>query len=1009
MALPPGLYESIVTAALQRQLGDDAETRVLGASEAARRLAEHFGAHLERALNSIPKKERPHAQVELVNELLAVVERHAGSFPVSDDGVHGRLLTAVRGGDALPLRPQLPLSESGLYVNANRERSLEVALKLEIESADRIDLICAFLFWEGYRPLRHALSKHLELGRSLRILTTTYRAITQPRVLDELESMGARVRISYETGSTRLHAKSWLFHRDSGFSTAYVGSSNLSRTALTSGREWNVRLSQIENGPVVKELGAAFENYWEEEEFVAYDKQVFAETLRAERPKGELRAVFKLTPRTFQKVVLERLDAERELHNRHSNLVVSATGTGKTVIAALDYARLVGSGKRLKLLFVAHRKEILTQSRDVFRHAMSDGSFGELYVDGDRPLDWTHVFASVQSLSRVELEQWPRDHFDVIIVDEFHHAAAATYVRLLEYFRPRELLGLTATPERTDRQSVLSWFEGRIASELRIWDAIERGLLVPFQYFGVYDNVDLRSTWHGGGYDAGELDNLYTGRDARAHLIVEALRKHIRDPHEMRALAFCAGVNHAQFMADTFTCAGLNCAVVVGGTSRLDRRRAIKELRDGTLSCIFSVDVFNEGVDIPEVDTILFLRPTESATVFLQQLGRGLRTCHGKRCLTVLDFVGLAHERFRYVERFRALLGPVGRKQLKREIEDGFPLLPQGCSIELDRVSQEVVLDNVARSLRLDRRSLGAELKDSGETTLAGFLVSADLALEDLYRSGRTFTELKRIAGLPCEAPGPLETKIGRGVGRLLHVDDRARLAGWLSWLSAADPTTGLDERLRCMLLVTLLGADIAGDLAAAAHTLWQHTALREELVELLTLLGARLTHNTLPWVQQAKIPLLVHGTYRLQEIMSAMGDVREGRLYLPREGVQFDVRSQCNLLFVTLHKEEDDYSPTTMYADYALSATRFHWQSQSGTRPNDAKGRRHLDHASENITPLLFVRPTKVDDRGETMPYTFLGPVKMLEWSGERPMNVEWQLDVPMPAATLKVARVVG
>jgi superfamily II DNA or RNA helicase/HKD family nuclease len=1002
MPLPPGLYELIVTAAHARALPDHAQTRTLSPSESARRLADHVADHLERALESLPNDSRPQSQVDLVNAVLTVIDEHTRSFPVTDDAVTDTLLTAVTPPPTpSPVRPQLPLSESGLYVNANREQSLDQALRRECESADRIDLICAFLFWQGYARVRQVLRDHLARGRPLRVLTTTYCAATDARVLDELAELGADVRVSYQSGTTRLHAKAWVLHRDSGFGTAFVGSSNLSASALTSGLEWNVRLSQIENRAVFGELAAAFDNHWDDEEFLPYDPQTFREVLRAERPKGELRRVFTLRPRTFQKVILERLQAERTVHDRHRNLVVSATGTGKTVVAALDYARLcAAAGRRLRLLFVAHRKEILEQSQDTFRHAVSDGSFGERYVDGLRPLDWDHVFASVQSLHHADLTAWPRDHFDVVIVDEFHHAAARTYQSILEHFQPTELLGLTATPERADGRSVLEWFDGRIASELRIWDAIDRGLLVPFHYLAIHDTVDLSDAWKRGRYDLSALQELYTGHHARAHLIVEALREHVLDATRMRALAFCVGVDHAEFMAQVFTAAGIPCATVTGATSKVDRRRAVQQLRNGELACLLTVDVFNEGVDIPEIDTLLFLRPTESSTVFLQQLGRGLRLSQGKRCVTVLDFVGIAHDQFRYVDRFRALTGPLGRKELARQVQEDFPYLPSGCSIQLDRRSKEIILDNIAARMRITKRSMAKELRDSGVDTLQAFLAASDLELDELYRGGRTFSELRRIAGLPTPAPGPRESVVARGIARLMHVDDRGRLDAWRAWLRHGE---SIDDRLQLMLLTTLLGPQ-GGTLA----DLRAEPALVEELLELLDLLSDRLTHTTLHWLHPSRVPLRVHGSYRLSEIMAAFGDVRDGRLYLPREGVYFHRQTRCNLLFVTLDKDADDYSPSTMYADYAIGPTRFHWQSQSGTRATDTKGRRHVDHATEGITPLLFVRQRKRDERNETVAYVFLGEVALLRWEGERPMNVEWGLQQPMPADLLRVARVV-
>ena len=262
-------------------------------------------------------------------------------------------------------------------------------------------------------------------------------------------------------------------------------------------------------------------------------------------------------------------------------------------------------------------------------------------------------------------------------------------------------------------------------------------------------------------------------------------------------------------------------------------------------------------------------------------------------------------------------------------------------------------------------------------------------------------TELARIAGLPTPPPGPNESTVARGIARLLHVDDTSRLETWQTWLAGGDaPST----ELQTMLLTTLFGRD-----GAPMSDLRAEPAIVSELRALLALLADRLTHQTLPWLHRSRVPLEVHGTYRLNEIMAAFDDVRDGSLYLPREGVYFNANTQCNLLFVTLHKDEDDYSATTMYADYALSPTRFHWQSQSGTRPTDVKGQRHVQHKGTGITPLLFVRERKKDDRNETVPYTFLGPVSLVRAEGERPMNIEWALDTPMPAALLQQAKVVA
>src|SRR3954447_12515879 len=317
-------------------------------------------------------------------------------------------------------------------------------------------------------------------------------------------------------------------------STGYVGSPNLSAPALTDGLEWNVRLSNVEQAHLLETFADTFDSYWEDPSFETYDPARDGDRLRLalSTERGGSRdlplevATLDVRPFGYQQEILDELDAERIMHNRWRNLVVMATGTGKTVVSALDYRRLRTAGHAESVLFVAHRKELLTQSRSTFRHVLRRGDFGELLVDGARPRDWQHVFASVQSLAALDLTTIAPEHFDLIVVDEFHHAMAATYRRVLEHFRPKVLLGLTATPERADGADVRSWFDGRTAVELRLWEAIDRGLLAPFQYFGIHDDVPLNQLkWkRGRGYDIAELSNVYTGHDHRVRLVLQAIK-----------------------------------------------------------------------------------------------------------------------------------------------------------------------------------------------------------------------------------------------------------------------------------------------------------------------------------------------------------------------------------------------------------------------------------------------------------------------------------------------------
>ncbi len=390
-----------------------------------------------------------------------------------------------------------------------------------------------------------------------------------------------------------------------------------------------------------------------------------------------------------------------------------------------------------------------------------------------------------------------------MVIDEFHHAEAPTYRKLLEHLHPKVLLGLTATPERTVGKSVLGWFEGRITAEIRLWDALDQGLLVPFQYFGIHDGTDLSwIDWRSGRYDIASLEKVYTADNLRADTVLREVHAKIRDTQSMRALGFCVSVAHADFMARYCLNKGISAVAVSGDTLQRERDQALRQLHAAEVNIVFTVDLFNEGVDVPSVDTVLFLRPTESAAIFLQQLGRGLRLAEGKECLTVLDFIGTVHRKFRFDRRYRALVGGT-RAGVRREIEHGFPHLPAGCEIRLDRESQQAVLHNIRKNLPSTAKALVEDLKALGDVDLHTFLGPTDIELDDLYRNNLCLTTLKHRAGIRRGAPP--DNNVTQAMSRLLHVDDTRRLDTWRQWLVAdAPPDADLDDPLQLMLFVSL-------------------------------------------------------------------------------------------------------------------------------------------------------------------------------------------------------------
>jgi superfamily II DNA or RNA helicase/HKD family nuclease len=1024
--LAEGVYESLHTAGLSRELADAELTprfEVVDPADAPEVLARHVADAVRRTLLGVREES---ARVALVNELVSLLgDEDADVIERLEQLIALTRQVSPWGRDIA--RPVTPLSDAALLTNAPEEPTLGAELRSELASADRVDLLCAFIRWHGLRVIEQPLLALRDRGVPFRVITTTYMGATERRALDELvRRFGAEVRISYETQSTRLHAKAWLFRRHSGFDTAFVGSSNLSKSALVDGLEWNVRLSGVATPQLIRKFEATFDTYWSDPAFTAYDPDTDSEQLDVALaragggPALGTRTIslagLEVRPFPHQEQILEALEAEREIHARHRNLVVAATGTGKTVVAALDYRRLVEDpSRRPSLLFVAHRKEILDQSLRTYREVLADGAFGETYVAGARPERWRHVFASIQSLSSYGVDRLPPDHFDVVVVDEFHHAEAATYRRLLEHLRPRELLGLTATPERADGVDVRSFFDGRTAFEQRLWDALADDLLVPFHYFGVADDVDLRGIeWKRGAYDVVGLDRLYTGNDARAAKVLRELRDKVTDVHQMRALGFCVSVAHAEYMARVFREAGIPALAVSGQTPGDEREAALMALRSRELNVLFAADLFNEGVDLPEVDTVLFLRPTQSATVFLQQLGRGLRRAPGKAVLTALDFIGQHRREYRFDVRYRALTG-VGRAALERQVEQGFPFLPSGSQLVLDRVAQQIVLDSVRQQLRLTRKGLAMEVRSYGDLPLAGFLAESGRDLVDIYRGTSSWTDLRRLAGLPTAPAGPDEAPLLRRLSSLLHVDDPERAETYALLMAADAPhyddLTPRQQRLARMLFFTLWPnkGDFASYQAGLDH-LRRHPAACAEAREVLAygLDRARLSPRPLGESLQA-IPVFSHARYRREEILAALDWATWDRVARGHfTGVAWAETTQTDALLVNLRKSEAEFSPTTMYRDYAISPELFHWESQNTTRVASPTGQRYLHHAERGSHIVLFVRETPTDDLGAA-PFLCLGPATYVEHRGERPIAITWRLHRRMPGEVFHVASVVA
>jgi len=1032
--LPPGLYERLVTSEVEDAISGSANNRRIATSElptedAPSAIAQYLQDVIARFLHDVRGKDSIDRQRRLANRLIDTLaeELEVGESEYVRLAEPLRALLAIsESSESVDHeRPDTPLSRSALLTGTRLDPCLGVQIRKELASADRVDILCSFIKWSGLRllldELRQLTSEPLAVGPRLRVITTSYMGATDPKAIELLCDLpNTEVRVSYDTERTRLHAKAYMFQRRTGFGSAYVGSANLSKAALSDGLEWTNKISQYELPHLWAKVVATFETYWNDDEFEPYTRDCktrLRTALRRERSAFTVGhpvfANLDLRPFPFQEEILEVLAAERDIQEKTNHLIVAATGTGKTMIAAFDYRNICrDKERRPPLLFVAHREEILRQALGTFRAVLKDQNFGDLLVGTSEPANDDYLFCSIQSYNSRELWRLPPQRYEYVVVDEFHHAAAPSYRRLMDHVSPKILLGLTATPERSDELDVFHWFGGEASAEIRLPDAINRRLLCPFQYFGVSDCVDLDGLkWQRGGYRISDLDRVYTGNDMRASLVIDKVHEIVLDTSQVRGLGFCVSVAHAEFMARYFSEHGIPAMALSAESSDDERRSAKDKVCRRDVNFIFVVDLYNEGVDIPEVDTILLLRPTESLTVFLQQLGRGLRLHDDKDCLTVLDFIGVQHREFRFAARFRSLSTEPARR-LDGEVEQGFPHLPPGCFVRLERVAMQHVLKNIKESLTLTRSKTVKQLRELGRhlnrtPTIQEAIEYLHASLDDLLRRG-AWSRLLVDAGLAKPFVDPDEKALAKGMRRFAHIDDPTQIRFLINHLknpTACERMTEVDSRRLSMLHIMTWGATGKGmSLSAAEERLKRNSRIASDLQAVLEYRLAHTRTRLLKVSADEFAPLAIHGDYARDESLVGLGhstmddrpQFREGVLHLPDQKI--------DAFFVTLNKTEDAYSPTTMYEDYVISQNLFHWQSQSTTSQESPTGQRYIRHRELGYTPILFVRENKKLPSGLTAPYAFLGPAEHVSHEGDRPISIVWRLKHAIPARLLRL-----
>jgi superfamily II DNA or RNA helicase len=1029
-----GLYEQLINKLILSKLNDLDKNKFyikeseIDKTEAARVLSQYLIEVIRLAMNLITGDDSIEKQIELSNKIIFLLRNELKDEEFDEDliATEAKILSGIfskidaRFSDfekhLKEITPYTRLSQSELFTGNNAGISLESEIKKEILSSDRINFLVSFIKWTGIRIFEKELFEFTERGGQLHVITTSYMGATDLKAVEYLSGLkNTEIKVSYNTDNERLHAKAYLFYRNTGFHTGYIGSSNISRSALTNGLEWNLKVTTKEIGHIIDKFQKTFETYWQDREFESFDRRQHTEklriALRKERThdRNNSAAYFDIKPFPFQEEILEKLETERIVHNRNRNLIVAATGTGKTVIAAFDFKNFKKKNSSAKLLFVAHRKEILQQAQATFQGVLRDNNFGELWVDGIEPEKFDCVFASVQTLNnRIDSLTLSDLFYDFIIVDEVHHIAASSYRPILNRFKPKILLGLTATPERMDGEDILKDFCDTIAAEIRLPEALNRKLLCPFQYFGITDSIDLsNASWQNGRYLPSELTRIYTQNDNRIGEIISNLNKYLRDINEVTALCFCVTQEHAQYMAEKFSLAGLKADYLVSSRSEL-RDELRRKFLSKEINYLFVVDIFNEGIDIPDIDTVLFLRPTESLTVFLQQLGRGLRLADNKECLTVLDFVGNSRPEYDFEGKFRALVGKTNTS-IQKEIEDDFPHLPLGCAVVLEKKAKDFILENIRNATLLSKNQLLNKIRNYRHQTtlplsLKNFSNFYHIPLQLIYKRGN-WKRLCFLAEQIQEYPTINENEIYRAISKKWLSCNSNSYFQFLLSLAKIDFNINFnklreEEKAMCLMLHYDVWQTSGGfkSLEESIKSIGKNKILIEEIIEVLEILIDKIDflegEISLPYSQ----PLKLHSRYTREQILSAFGFHTFQKKSEIREGVAFSKEKNTELLFITLNKSEKDFSPSTLYEDFAISEKLFHWQTQNAVSPEKGKGLTYINHRKEEKRILLFVREKNEDEYGNAMASVFLGEGELLEHYGSKPMSIKWELNEPMP-----------
>ncbi|MCP1225573.1 DUF3427 domain-containing protein [Sebaldella sp. S0638] len=923
----------------------------------------------------------------------------------------------------LPLQFNRSNYNTGNFLIVNRKTQFKnffTYLKEELNSCDSFCFIVSFIKFSGIQLLINTLDELKRQGIKGKIVTSVYLNITDPKALRKLmEYDNLEIKV-YNNTRESFHTKAYLFQRKE-YSSCIIGSSNLSQSALYSGEEWNVRLVKDSYLEIFDQSYEQFEKIWHSNEAVDLstrfidkyedfrNKSGNIETFDFKKEENEME-IFK--PNKMQSDLLEKLRLTREFGNR-KGLIVAATGTGKTYLAAMDILRL----KPESFLFIAHREELINNAFNVFSKILPYDKNEYGFLSGsEKSYDKKFMFSTIQSLYK-NTEYFSKNAFEYIIIDEFHHSKASTYETVLQYFEPAFLLGLTATPERMDGKDILELCDYNLIGEMGLREALEYDLLSPFHYFGVIDDtVDYEQIpFNNGRYDDSVLgDKLSIPK--RVDFIHNKIEKISFDGDRVKSIAFCANIKHAEYMKEQFRLKGYSSESITAKDNMGRRKEITDAFQSGKIEILCVVDIFNEGIDIPDVNLLLFLRPTMSSTIFIQQLGRGLRKVKNKDFVTILDFIGNHKKDYIITQAFSE--NTLNEKdRLLTEVKNQFSDIPGASYIELDRICQERIIskienynslsrDNIVSEYLEFKDEIGRELdiidfKDNMELFLRlknkfGSFVKAQKLIEKLdYYFSSAEEEIFEILEKNLSLNYPYEILIVS----LLHDKDNISIYDVIKKFESVF-SVKINEKMQNNIIIramkelsesSLFIFDPISNIISLQSTDFTKF-YKKRLVGLieLSILNFKKEIDINEFNSSILVKYQEYSRIELQILLDSnaqKGSWRAG----------YSVSREHICLFITLNKSLV-LKEELKYDNYFHRQDIVQWISQSKTSHDSKIGQMYVNHKDLSMKVHIFIRKEPVLESGAASPFTYLGEAGYYSSHGDKPMYMLWKLDYPVP-----------